>query len=592
MIAVCGLTSALCLGQDVSLYQQFNGRYDFTFIGNTLNTEENGNFLAPCSITTASDALLSLQPDDQIEKAFLYWAGSGPGDLEVKLNDVTLFPDRTFNVTQVTSISSLIFFSAFKDITQQVQQTGNGLYTLSELDLTEVIPAYCPNRTNFGGWAILIVYKNENLPLNQLNVYDGLQFVSQFQPELTIDLDNLNVIDNQNAKIGFIAWEGDKGIAVNETLQINGNVISNPPLNPANNAFNGTNSITGSDQLYNMDLDIYDVQNNINVGDVAAQIKMTSGQDFVMINTVVTKFNSQLPDATINFAVDIQCDSRLVQVAYTISNLESTDEFPAQIPVSVYVNQSLVLTFYTEQILAIGESLTGILSIVIPDEISSPFELLMVVDDQGENNGIQLELNENNNEFAAQVTLSVSPVVPQLADIYSCNQGFGVGVFDLTGVWETASGAGTASLHTSESDAILGINPISNLSNFPATAPQQIFVRVSADGCFTVGSFSLLTRNCPPVIFNYVSVNGDGVNDEFVVDGLQGVFTRYKIEIYNRWGRLIFSGGPQTPNWDGRATKGLVIGSKNVPDGTYYYVIHLNDPDYTTPLVGFLYITR
>lgn len=28
--------------QDIELYQQFNGRYDFTFIGNTMNTEANG----------------------------------------------------------------------------------------------------------------------------------------------------------------------------------------------------------------------------------------------------------------------------------------------------------------------------------------------------------------------------------------------------------------------------------------------------------------------------------------------------------------------------------------------------------------------
>jgi hypothetical protein len=46
-----------------------------------------------------------------------------------------------------------------------------------------------------------------------------------------------------------------------------------------------------------MDLDVYTIQNNINIGDTA-QIQLTSGQDFVMINAIVTKLNSQLPDAT------------------------------------------------------------------------------------------------------------------------------------------------------------------------------------------------------------------------------------------------------------------------------------------------------
>jgi hypothetical protein len=80
--------------------------------------------------------------------------------------------------------------------------------------------------TNFGGWAIIVVYKNANLPLNQLTVYDGLQYVPD---EINITLNSLNVIDNKDARIGFVAWEGDRFISVNETLRINGNPISNLP---------------------------------------------------------------------------------------------------------------------------------------------------------------------------------------------------------------------------------------------------------------------------------------------------------------------------------------------------------------------------
>jgi hypothetical protein len=78
------------------------------------------------------------------------------------------------------------------------------------------------NATNFGGWAIIVVYKNANLPLNQLTVYDGLHVPD----EINITLNSLNVIDNKDARIGFVAWEGDRFISVNETLRINGNPIS------------------------------------------------------------------------------------------------------------------------------------------------------------------------------------------------------------------------------------------------------------------------------------------------------------------------------------------------------------------------------
>jgi hypothetical protein len=59
-----------------------------------------------------------------------------------------------------------------------------------------------------------------------------------------------------------------------------------------------------------MDLDVYNIQNNIKIGDTSAKIQLTSGQDFVMINSIVTKLNSQLPDATIALILDRACDSR------------------------------------------------------------------------------------------------------------------------------------------------------------------------------------------------------------------------------------------------------------------------------------------
>jgi hypothetical protein len=71
--------------------------------------------------------------------------------------------------------------------------------------------------------------------------------------------------------------------------------INQQPTLESVDAFNGTNSFTGSTSLYNMDLDVYTIQNNINIGDTSAQIQLTSGQDFVMINAIVTKLNSQLP---------------------------------------------------------------------------------------------------------------------------------------------------------------------------------------------------------------------------------------------------------------------------------------------------------
>ena len=73
--------------QDISLFQQFNGRYDYTAIGNTLNTSENGNF-AVCEILTSSSADLALLDNQTIIAAYIYWAGSGDGDFDISVNNI------------------------------------------------------------------------------------------------------------------------------------------------------------------------------------------------------------------------------------------------------------------------------------------------------------------------------------------------------------------------------------------------------------------------------------------------------------------------------------------------------------------------
>ncbi|MEE9349601.1 MAG: gliding motility-associated C-terminal domain-containing protein [Flavobacteriaceae bacterium] len=285
------ITNYNAIAQDISLLQQFEGRYDFTMIGNTLNPSEN-EASSNCTINTSSSANLNLGFSDNIEAAYLYWAGSGTGDLDIKLNNENITAERTFE----SDYFGYQFFSAYADVTNQLIQTGNGNYTVSELDLQAVIPQYCQFGINFGGWAIVIIYANSSFPVNQINVYDGMQSVPS---NITIQLDDLNVIDTEGAKIGFLAWEGDSALAVNESLTINGDLIGND-LNPETNAFNGTNSFTGATDLYNMDLDFYDISDNIEVGDTTATIQLSSGQDYVMVNCVVTKLNSRPPETILN----------------------------------------------------------------------------------------------------------------------------------------------------------------------------------------------------------------------------------------------------------------------------------------------------
>jgi gliding motility-associated-like protein len=574
-------------GQDISLFTQVNGRYDFTFVGNTMNIAENNptNFYVT---NTSSSATLNLGPSDTIIRAYLYWAGSGDGDFEVDLNGTTITPDRTFSHSRFFNPNTFTYFSAFKDITTLVQTTGNGTYTLSNLDISPFEALHYSRKTNFAGWAILIVYENPSLTLNQLNIYDGLQGVPD---ALQINLTNLYVLNNANAKAGFIAWEGDSQLAT-ENFTVNSTVISNP-FNPPNNVFNSTNSVTGSNQLYNMDLDIYEIDSYISIGDTSASIALTSFQDFIMINTVVTKLNSQLPDATIVLENPIStCNSREVTIDFTVSNLNSTEVLQANTPITFYAGTQAIATAYTQNIIPIGGSENGNITLTIPSSVPLNFTLLAVVDDTGNGSGIVTELVENNNTFQIDVELTVSPTFNNLSSITTCNLGLTRGIFDFSSYSELVKTdpSHVVSFHESYDDAVQNINPITNTSNYEAlSTPKEIFVRID-NGCFSVTSFFLLTENCPPTVYNAVSPNNDESNDTFFIDGLRNVFLNFELLIYNRWGKHLWTGNNNKPDWDGYVEDG--VGSTLAPAGTYFYILYLNDPNYPQPLTGYLYINR
>ncbi len=553
-----------------------------------MNTAEN-NTSFDLVTTTSSTATLSLNSTDVIEKAYLYWAGSGDGDFEVNLNSDVITPDRTFSIVREFPGLTLTYFSAFKDVTSLIQATGNSDYTISNLDISQFEEFHFQRKTNFAGWAIVIIYKNDSLPLNQVNVYHGLQGVPD---ELSITLSSLNVIDDNNSKVGFVAWEGDSGLATEE-FRMNGTLLSNAS-NPPNNIFNGTNSISGSSTLYNMDLDIYDIQNNIAIGDTTAEISLTSFQDFVMINTVVTKLNSQLPDATVSIdSIEKQCDSKTIVVNYTVSNLNSTTPLPAATPVSIYINGQIFQTIVTSSEIPIGGSINSQITLVLPDTIALNFEIKFMVDDIGTGTGIVAELVENNNTAIANDSLWISPTFNPLKNLVVCNEGFTRGTFDFSSYEDLVKTNPEDSVRFYESleNLTADVNPILNTTNYQAMAtPKEIFIRIFNDNCFSVTSFLLTTRNCPPIVYNFVSANTDTYNDSFFIGGLRDIFLDFKLEVYSRWGRLLWTGNQNTEDWDGYVKDG--VGHKNAPDGTYFYLLFLNDIDYPEPLKGFLYLNH
>jgi gliding motility-associated-like protein len=78
----------------------------------------------------------------------------------------------------------------------------------------------------------------------------------------------------------------------------------------------------------------------------------------------------------------------------------------------------------------------------------------------------------------------------------------------------------------------------------------------------------------PLVIPQGYSPNADGVHDTFFIRGLTRLTA--DVLIYNRWGNLVYEQRNYQNNWNGHSNTGLRVNSE-LPDGTYYYIIRVND---------------
>ncbi|MDA8629837.1 gliding motility-associated C-terminal domain-containing protein, partial [Bacteroidia bacterium] len=96
---------------------------------------------------------------------------------------------------------------------------------------------------------------------------------------------------------------------------------------------------------------------------------------------------------------------------------------------------------------------------------------------------------------------------------------------------------------------------------------------------------------CEPIIPNGFSPNGDGVNDNFQIPGIEA-YKNNKVIIYNRWGNVVYQASRYQNQWDGTSNTGIRVLDTDgkVPDGTYFYFVDLGDG--SKPRSGSLYINR
>lgn len=74
-------------------------------------------------------------------------------------------------------------------------------------------------------------------------------------------------------------------------------------------------------------------------------------------------------------------------------------------------------------------------------------------------------------------------------------------------------------------------------------------------------------NQCPLIVPNVVTANGDGINDALIITNLED-FNRVSLKIFNRYGNVIYENDAYLNDWKGTDSSG-----KSLSDGVYFYLV-------------------
>lgn len=289
--------------------------------GSSNNNGFSMNFVdidSDASTFMSSSDQLNLANCSEIVWAGLYWNGI--------LNDV---PAQTTNFANRNKVKLSVNGAAYLNITAEELQdnTVGKISYFAYKDITSIVQANPINATyrvanvvsntgtnTFGGWSIVVVYRNVFESMKNITVFDGLANVSPgAQGTVNIGLNGFLTPPSGavNFELGVVAHDGDRGDS-GDQLEFNGSgtfqAISDA-VHPANNAYNSTIARNGvltpfRNPSFNnnlgYDANIYSPDNSsLNfIGNSAstAQIRVSTQSETILTSVITSAIDIYEPD--------------------------------------------------------------------------------------------------------------------------------------------------------------------------------------------------------------------------------------------------------------------------------------------------------
>jgi len=423
---------------------------------------------------------------------------------------------------------------------------------------------------------------------------------------LNINFSNL-FTDNENDLINFSILPGTQGNA-----SVNGNTISYSAINgissdtirisycddycfPLCDTFSIILSITSTatrfslnlppiidacdGEIITLDAGILNATYNWSTGDTTQQITVTSGGTYILnvnqngcsgADTSIVTFHSQpilslndtsscqsinlnISDTTLNITWNGSQVGNLFTVDTTSTiTIEAENNFGciSYDTVNVIINSPPIpdigndTSFCNGVPFSITLFANGFTSVLWSDNSSDDS---LVVTSLGNYSVTVTDLNGCIGYDTVSVNIQNGPAVNLGPDTESCSFDLSSNVQGNSYLWST--GQTTSSIHIDSTD----------------TYWLQVTDASGCTGSDTVLISIIQSNGFFGFIPNVFSPNGDGINDEFRISGISDFCSdELHVEIYNRWGQLLFISDDPSFIWNGK------FKNETVPDGVYY----------------------
>ena len=295
------------------------------------------------STFNSSSASLALPPCTTVEFAGLYWgAGAAISQGNNGLTPIStggwdqvkfkvpggVYQSVTANVVDTVNVT-FYGYQSFADVTNVVRAAGAGSYTVANVKCDTVTTALQPIVNAYGGWNLVIIYRDSTQTLKNMTVFDGLAVVRNSpgftSRDITFSGFKCPPTGVVSAKLGVVLYDGDRGAVDGFLMKQSGSTTfidqtaageSAAATSGSADAWNSSITDTGSlvtsripahQNTYGYDAHIYKLANStykyLNNNDVSTTIRINTTSEGYVLGLVTSEIDTYEPEMILQNAI-------------------------------------------------------------------------------------------------------------------------------------------------------------------------------------------------------------------------------------------------------------------------------------------------